>query len=402
MEQEKFIELYNFLDWLFFIILGISTIYLLVYAIASRFFKTPVFETPTTSKRFLVLIPAYKEDEIIIETAKALACQSYPEDAREFVVIADRMYASTNKQLMEMGFTVLIYEPYNSLKAKALQFAMSHYEKESFDVVVVLDADNIVEQTFLQQLNKAFNAGLKAVQAHRMAKKAKNDIAVLDGISEEINNALFRKGHAALGISSALIGSGMAFTFDWFKQVIGQLTTSGEDKELELFLLQDKINVYYLDDVVVLDEKVTRSKTFFNQRRRWLASQLYIFGKAIRKLPTAILSLQIDYIDKVIQWMMPPRVVLLGTVAILSILALFIDLTVAIKWWVLLALCLIWLILSIPPSMMKKITLSSLLRLPVLFVLMGINIFRTKGAVNTFIHTKKKGNSDTNFDEESQ
>jgi hypothetical protein len=50
-----------------------------------------------------------------------------------------------------------------------------------------------------------------AVQGHRTAKNTNNSWAILDAISEEINNNIFRKGHRVLGLSSAIIGSGMAF-----------------------------------------------------------------------------------------------------------------------------------------------------------------------------------------------
>ena len=42
--------------------------------------------------------------------------------------------------------------------------------------------------------------------------------AVLDAVSEEINNSIFRKGHTRLGFSSGLSGSGMAFEYDLFKR----------------------------------------------------------------------------------------------------------------------------------------------------------------------------------------
>jgi hypothetical protein len=47
------------------------------------------------------------------------------------------------------------------------------------------------------------------VQGHRAAKTHK-DFAMLDAISEEINNNIYSKGHRAIGMSSRLAGSGMA------------------------------------------------------------------------------------------------------------------------------------------------------------------------------------------------
>lgn len=390
MEPGLLNEIIVVFDWLLFSLFSLAVLYLLVYAIASLFYKTPIFKTPEIYTRFLVLIPAYKEDNVVINAVNTIVNQSYPKELYEVVVISDRMAQSTNDNLTSIGGRVLIYHPYESLKAKALNFAISQYDEGSFDGVVILDADNMVEPDFLFQLNKAFAAGLKAIQTHRTAKKMQTDIAFLDGISEEINNAIFRKGHVVLGVSSALIGSGMAFPFDWFKKTVIYLATAGEDKELEMLLLRDKLHVSYLDDVMVLDDKTAGKSTYYNQRRRWLAAQFYALGKALRWLPKAVQTCNIDYIDKVIQWMMPPRVVLLGLSFCLAFLVSFISFTVALKWWFIFLLCLLALGIAIPLSLMKGITFSSLLKLPSLFILMVLNFFRTKGAVKSFIHTKKE------------
>ncbi|MFQ8804838.1 MAG: glycosyltransferase family 2 protein [Alistipes indistinctus] len=126
--------------------------------------------------------------------------------------------------------------------------------------------------------------------AHRRAKNLHTDTALLDAVSEEINNSIFRKGHVALGVSSALIGSGMAFDYNWFCNNITQVSSAGEDKELEVLLLKQGIFIEYLDDVEVLDEKTAGSRAFYNQRRRWLAAQWYSLKAAVRDLPGAVLE----------------------------------------------------------------------------------------------------------------
>lgn len=87
-------------------------------------------------------------------------------------------------------------------------------------MVVVLDADNLVDPDFLEHLNNAFYSGCSAVQTHRVAKNMNTSVAVLDAVSEEMNNSIFRKGHTKLGFSAGLIGSGMAFEYDIFRKII--------------------------------------------------------------------------------------------------------------------------------------------------------------------------------------
>lgn len=103
---------------------------------------------------------------------------------------------------------------------------------------------------------------MQAIQAHRTAKNRNTDIAVLDGLSEEVNNSIFRRGHVRLGISSALIGSGMIFNYQWFHDNVKHLVTTGEDKELEVLLLKQRIFIEFLDEVYVYDEKTQGEKGF--------------------------------------------------------------------------------------------------------------------------------------------
>ena len=77
-------------------------------------------------------------------------------------------------------------------------------------------------------------------------------MALLDAISEEINNHIFRKGHRSLCLSSAIIGSGMAFDYQLFKEYMTTLqAVGGFDKELELKLLHNGYKIDYLPDAMV-------------------------------------------------------------------------------------------------------------------------------------------------------
>lgn len=126
-----------------------------------------------------------------------------------------------------------------------------------YDIALVLDADNVVPYDYLSDINDLFaNPGVEIVQTHRIAKNMNNDMALLDAISEEINNTIFRLGHAKLGLSAALIGSGMAFRYDLFRDTMLNIkAVGGFDRELELTLLYQGKRFHYLPDTFVFDEK---------------------------------------------------------------------------------------------------------------------------------------------------
>lgn len=273
------------IDWLLVLTLLLPVLYLFLFAAFSMRRRTDDYPPARKQRRFVTLIPAYKADAVILRTAQAALAQEYPEGLHRVTVIADRLKPETLAGLRRLPLTVIVVMFENSSKAKALTAATDQLGPGAADVVTILDADNLVGPDFIARLNEAFDTGMVAVQAHRTAKNRDSDTAVLDAASEEINNSIFRRGHVALGLSSALIGSGMAFAYDWFRDNIRKCRTSGEDKELEALLLRQRIYIDYLDDLMVLDEKVQGEGAYYNQRRRWIAAQFYALGSALRDLP---------------------------------------------------------------------------------------------------------------------
>ncbi|MHC1779982.1 MAG: glycosyltransferase family 2 protein [Bacteroidales bacterium] len=376
-------------DGIIFGLMTVTVLYLAIYAFFSLWGSKKRYPVSQKKYRFLVLIPAYREDKVIMDSVNSVLTQDYPEDKLDLVVISDKMEEVTNNTLSELRLSLLRPDFNESSKAAALNFAMNNLPKERYDVVVILDADNVVESNFISELNDTYHSGSQAMQAHRVSKNLNTDMAILDAMSEEINNSIFRKGHVNLGLSSALIGSGMAFDFKWFKSNVSKLETSGEDKELELLLIKEGIFIDYLDNVKVYDEKTQKAEVFYNQRRRWLSVQFSSLFRGLKSLPAALVSFNLDYIDKIVQWMMLPRILTLGIIVIASCGLIFLDWVMAIKWWVILILLIFTFAMAIPDYLVNKRGIKTIKRIPFLFILMFLNLFRLKGATKTFIHTQK-------------
>ena len=234
-----------------------------------------------------------------------------------------------------------------------------------------------MEFDFIEQINTSFNKGYKVVQGHRVAKNLNTPMAILDAISEEVNNHIFRKGHRVLGLSSALIGSGMAFDYHFFKSTMAKVNAiGGFDKELELKLLKDKNQIEYLHNAKVLDEKVQKSEVFANQRKRWLSAQFIYFQRfAISGLRELVLHGNFDFADKVYQMISPPRILLLGLVGIFTSLYFILDVFVKVEgmfiqptyWYITAVLTIVAFIMAIPKKFYNLKTLSAILTLPKAF-----------------------------------
>ncbi|MFA6832370.1 MAG: glycosyltransferase family 2 protein, partial [Bacteroidaceae bacterium] len=285
----EFLEIIHLLEFIFWIYFTCCIVYLVVFAVAAVFYKQSASKRAHKQARIAVVYPAYAEDKVIVDAVKSSLNQNYPKELYDVIVISDHMEDVTNQSLGELPIILLrpIFE--ESSKAKALQYTIAQIDQD-YDALIILDADNRVESDFLTRMNESYQDGHLAIQAHRTAKHLNTPIALLDAASEEMNNAIFRAGHVALGLPSALIGSGMLFDFKWFVSHVGLLETAGEDKEFEIFLVREKVNIEYLKNVPVYDEKTPKAAVLKNQRKRWIAAQLFSFKSHIAQLPNAILT----------------------------------------------------------------------------------------------------------------
>ena len=392
----------HIIDIALWLLMAASAAYILFFALVSMLWKkrvsrlTKYLTGQVLSMRkkdffsYLILYPAYNEDRVIINSVQKFLAQYYSYSCFHVAVISDHMQPETNQKLSELPITLLqpVFE--KSSKAKAMQYAMDQI-KDDYDYTVILDADNVVGPHFLEQLNTECAKGYKAIQCHRCAKNNDNDIAVLDGVSEEINNTIFRKAHNRVGLSSALIGSGMCFDFQWFKENVYKLTTAGEDRELEALLLQQKVYIQYEPDIHVFDEKVSNKDNFQKQRLRWMTAQIQCLFRMLPYIPKAIMTFNLDYIDKTIQQALIPRSMLvvgaLGMSLFMTIFSLLFSLSWYIKWWCLfLAVC-IALYIATPKQLRKHSVFGKILSLPKLVWKMAINILKIDRKNTDFIHT---------------
>jgi len=365
---------------------------MLFFAVAARF---PVKKSiddfcPENEKPIAVFIPAYKEDQVILDVARSALNHDYKR--YDVYILADSLKESTLFELRKMPLTVIEVFFEESTKAKALNKGLtvvSEIGKESYEIAVVLDADNIMEDGFLSKINKAYNQGFSVVQGQRVAKNMDSQFAILDGISEAINNNIYNLGHVNMGLSARLVGSGMGFDYHLFQKLMKSVEAiGGFDKELELKLLEQGDYIHYLPDAIVLDEKVSKAVVFGKQRQRWIAAQyFYLRAYARTSCKAFVLRGEVDFFNKIIQMALPPRLLLTAFLGIGSL----------IHWLWLDQILGLWLLgflsnvianaISIPRSMYTLKTLWAFLQLPKAVLIIFFSMFKLGQANKKFIHT---------------
>ncbi len=385
------------------IVLGIYCFYFISYS--ALFTLTSFFYSKNTIQKkdfyqIAVLVPAYRCDEVILNTVKRNLNVSYPKEYWKLFVIADGLSKDTIRQLQNMPVEVVEVQFEQSTKVRSLKKCMEHPELDRFSHVVILDADNLMKSDFLEQINRKLERQ-DSVQGKRVASNHNNTLAILDGISESLNIVNLRKGPEVLGLSVSLNGSGMAFKKEPFKDVLQSMDSiGGFDRELEYELLDVGVRSSYLDEAVVYDEKTDEMANFKNQRRRWLSSHFYYLRKYFGRGVNALMRGKFIYFHStVLRNIQLPRSMNIGLITLLTGLSLVLSLYDIWHWqqWLTLWLAnVVITMVAIPRSYYNKDLVKAVIRLPGIILSFFLLLFNLKGANKKFIHTAHKVRNDQN------
>ncbi|MBR3078913.1 MAG: glycosyltransferase [Prevotella sp.] len=385
-----FWTLFEYTDWILFILISLTVLYLGIFAIASLFSRHS--ETPKTKKenRFIVLIPSYKSGRSLLMTVKSVLGQSYSQRQFDVTVIADHEDEMTMFHLAQQPITLLTPNFAKSSRTKSFQLAINNLPQfKIYDAVMILEAGDVVEPEFIEQMNDAYEAaGTKAVQAHKLSLNRDTTTARLSAVFEEINNSIFRRGHITLGLPAALASSGMVFDFNWFKSYIQGAKASWGEKELEAMLTRQHIYVDYFDKISVYNEKARQAEDFTRQHRSIIMTQYKSILRNIRFLPMAIMNRHYDMIDKLIQWMLIPRMLLMAVIIFMGIVVPFIYLTAALKWWGLFAIVILIFAIATPNYLVDDKWDSTFFKMPFIILSSILKKFNWGKKLIAFINLK--------------
>jgi hypothetical protein len=85
---------------------------------------------------------------------------------------------------------------------------------------------------------------------------------------------------------------------------------------------------------------------------------------------------QYDFVDKIIQWMLMPRTIMMGIVTMMCLFLPFIYFSLALKWWAITAIALFAFALATPDYLVDKNWDRDFLRAPLITIGALYNIFR--------------------------
>ena len=276
---------------------------------------TPIRDVPAT--RFAILVPAHDEERLIAATVRSLLEIDYPADLFEVHVVADHCTDRTVELVRSSGAEVHEHiDPEPAGKGPALAWMRSRLDSRGIqhDVVVVIDADSIVDRAFLRVLDARFAAGGRVVQAHYTVRDLDESASAgVRAAALALRHFVRPLGRNALGASCGLYGNGMAFAAD----VLRRRTMSAhltEDLELQTDLVLEGEIVTFAADAVVEAEIPATLDASQTQNERWERGRIDLAKRSIpallRRARRTRGSQRLAAIDTALDHAVPPLSVL--------------------------------------------------------------------------------------------
>lgn len=280
-----FIKVMNFfLLILFTVIYFYRTIYIFVGLYSKR--RQKKHSGLAKMHKYAILIAARNEQEVIPELIYSIKNQKYPRELFDIFVVADNCTDNTAQKSRKAG--AIVYERQNKTlvgKGYALNFLLEkiskNHSEEDYEGYFVFDADNLLHESFISEMNILFDKGYRVLTSYRNSKNYySNWIAAGYALwflheSEYLNNP-----RMILGKSCAISGTGFLVHRDIIKKNGGwkhHLLT--EDIEFSVSEVIEGETIGYCGSAMLYDEQPFTFKQSWNQRLRWAKGFYQVFGR---------------------------------------------------------------------------------------------------------------------------
>ena len=370
--------------WILYISILVILSYEIVLFILS-FFAKPVSNSLSRKRKSLILIPAFKESEVLFSTINSIKKLNFPADLFDAVLINDecdeKVISKLKEEIKILDVNLSSHSKIESLK-KAIDLT------KGYDFIVILDADNLVHPDFLFEINNSISDKTKVIQGLRLPKNLNSTFEKIDAMTDFVYNQIDRIIPSRLGLTGTISGSGFAIRTDLFQELIPIINTKGGfDKILQSELLLRNIPVEVCSTAIVFDEKSMTAKSYSKQRTRWLYYHFYnSFKYGLKLFFTGIINRNLNQIHLGLISIRPPINLIYFISFILIITGFWICSFCSIT--IFLALVLFSIIILQILIKHKIFSFNLILSLPLIFINQLKSLFNLRTAKNDSLKTE--------------
>lgn len=286
----------NILTIIALCLMAVTTVcyaYQVIYLFVPFLFKRKKPEKAEKQHRFAILIAARNEEAVLPHLLETIRNQNYPAQLITTYVIADNCTDSTAKVASRGGARV--YERFNTEKV-GKGYALNHLidkirEEEGglerFDAFMIFDADNLLDENFMTQINITCDQGYGVFSSFRNTKNfGTNWISSGHAMWYLHDSVHLNQSRYLLGNPCFVTGTGFGFTREVLEKAGGnwRFFTLTEDIEFSAWLSYNGIRSGYNHDAILYDEQPESFKLSWRQRTRWVQGGIQVGLKHTGKL----------------------------------------------------------------------------------------------------------------------
>lgn len=282
----------------------------------------------TPEKSFALVVAAHNEEQVISPLVENLHQMDYPKELYDVFVVADNCVDKT--ALIARNAGAMVHQRFNDTK-KGKGFALEwmfhrlfRLERQ-YDAVIIFDADNLVKENFLVEMNSKLCQGDKIIQCYLDSKNPFDTwVTNTFSISFWLTNRLLQLARFNIGLSNVLGGTGMCISMDVLKKFGWGATSLTEDLEFSMKALVHGVKTTWAHDAVVYDEKPLTFAQSWRQRKRWAQGQVDVAGRYFFTLLfKGIKERQFMYIDASVHLFQPALVMIATFFMLINVISAF-------------------------------------------------------------------------------
>jgi cellulose synthase/poly-beta-1,6-N-acetylglucosamine synthase-like glycosyltransferase len=312
--------------WLLLLLPALVFALQLIMATKSRLPKPAAGAKPPSGRRpsIAVLVPAHDESVGIVATLVSIRAQLQGGD--RVLVVADNCSDDTAAVATAAGAEAIVrFDSVQRGKSHALDFGVRHLALAPPEVVIIIDADCLLEAGALDQLARLSLASERPVQALYLMRSPPG--ASLKGkvaqFAWTVKNWARALGYQRLGLPCQLMGSGMAFPWPLMAQAELASGHIVEDLKLGLDFARQGRSPLFCPQAEVSSVFPSNAEGAQSQRTRWEHGHLAMI---VKEGPALILesvrSKNRDLLALALDMCVPPLALLVLLSLVLGIFSL--------------------------------------------------------------------------------
>ena len=256
----------------------------------------------TRKRRIAIIIPARNESTVIKTLLNSLSRQTYDKAYFDAHVIVKDKNDPTVKIASEVkDFNCYSYVcDYQTKKGQALDYCLKAILKKDpdyYDSYLVLDADCLLDEKCLEELNNAMESDSHIIQVKKLVKNylpGNEDMiskaAMCNGVIWTIIDELGNRYKSKHNITNMTIGTGIMFRSDVIKELDGwpYKETLTEDIELMYDCVLRKYKTFYYSYARMYMEEAVSLTMTNNRRNRWMTGVIdskRLYNERLKALP---------------------------------------------------------------------------------------------------------------------